>query len=289
MCVRHDTFLGVEPEACTLERSRVVLLRVPYDRTVSYQSGAGAGPDAILRASSQVELWDMELDREPWTLGIHTPPALEPTAAGPAALVDQVERACAAHHAAGKFVFALGGEHTVAVGAARAAAAQYGELTFLQIDAHLDLRPDYEGTPYSHACAAARLLELGRVVAVGPRVACPEEMAVVEQHELQPVWGHELYAQAPEAWIERVLAQLGPRVYVTFDVDGLDPAVMPATGTPVPGGLGWYPALELLRRVGQERQVVACDLCELSPQPGMHGAEFAAAQLTYKMIGYFVR
>lgn len=282
----YDTFLGLPPDECAYASSRVVLLRVPYDRTTSYGGGAAAGPAAIVAASQQVELFDAELGLQPSLVGLHMPAAIGPRAAGPESMVDEVEQAANRYCRDGKRVFVLGGEHTVAVGGARAAAAS-GPVSFLQIDAHLDLRDQYEGSRFSHACTARRLLELGPVVAVGVRAACPEELDVIQQQGLRPVWGHELPGLTDEDLARRVLDQLGPRVYVTLDVDGLDPSVVPATGTPVPGGLGWYQTLALLRRVSAERTVVGCDLCELAPRPGDRVSDFAAALLAHKMIGYF--
>ena len=287
--VLHDTFLGVPPEECTFEDSGIILVRAPYDRSASYGTGSRGGPAAIMAASTQVECFDLELGRETCDLGIHTPPMLTPSALGPEDMVDRVEAACRGPHAREKFVFLLGGEHSVTLGAARAASRRFPGLSFLQIDAHLDLRESYEGSRFSHASVGRRLLELGSLTQVGVRTGCPEELEVIQQRGLRPIWGWDIHRSEDEDWIAQVLDQLGPQVYVTLDVDGLDPSVMPATGTPVPGGLGWYQALKLLRAVGEARQVVACDLCELSPIPGQHASDFTAALLAYKMMGYFVR
>lgn len=285
----EETFLGIEPERCDYERSQVVFLPVPYDGTACYRPGTRFGPRAIVEASCHVELWDVELGREPWEVGIHLAPGVEPSAAGPEAVVAQVEGACREILDHGKRPFVLGGEHSVTVGALRALAGrdQGDGLTVLQVDAHLDLRDSYEGSPYSHACVARRALDLGfGVVPVGVRTACPEELEVIQRHGLRPLWAHELQARA-DRWVEEALEQLSPRVYVTVDVDGLDPSIMPGTGTPVPGGLGWYELLALLRAVGEQREVVGCDVVELSPIPGQNVSEFSAAQLAYKMVGYF--
>ncbi len=266
-------------------------MRAPYDGTTSYAAGTRNGPAAILAASTQVELFDHELGREPCSVGVTTLPSLLPSAAGAEAMVDAVEELCARPFADGKLVATLGGEHSIALGAVRAAVKARGPLSVLQIDAHLDLRDRYEGSRFSHACVARRLLELGcDLVQVGVRTACPEELEAIRAHGLRPIWGHELAATPDATWIARVLASFKrERVYVTLDVDGLDPSVIPGTGTPVPGGLGWYQTLALLRAVGAEHEVVGFDLCELSPIPGQHASEFAAALLAYKMIGYFVR
>jgi len=286
---QHQTFLGLEPGDCPYDSSNVVLLPVPYDATASYRPGARFGPQAIIDASTQVELWDLELDREPWRVGVFLAPPLQPSMEGPEEVVAQVERACQEHLDRGKRLFLLGGEHTVTVGAVQALAAR-GPVSVLLVDAHLDLRDSYEGSPHSHACVARRLLDCGAgLVHVGPRTACPEEMEAVRRHGLRPIWGSDLWTESDSSWIARAVDQLGSRVHVSVDVDGLDPSVVPATGTPVPGGLSWYQLLDLLRAVGQSREVVACDLCELAPIPGQPASEFAAALLAYKMIGYFWR
>jgi agmatinase len=285
---RIETFLGLEPEECRYDDARVVLLPVPYDGTTCYRPGARFGPDAIVDASCHVELWDVELGREPWEVGIHLASGVEPSASGPEVVVGQVEQACSGLLRDDKRPFVLGGEHTVTLGALRALCAlgDAGPTSMLQVDAHLDLRDSYEGSPYSHACVARRVLDLGvGVVHVGVRTACPEELEVIRRHELRPLWAHELRRSGD--WIQQALEQLTSRVYVSVDVDGLDPSIMPGTGTPVPGGLGWYELLELLKAVGEQREIVGCDLVELAPTPGQNASEFTAAQLAYKMIGYF--
>ena len=286
----ESSFLGIDPAAApSYEGCRVVLIPVPYEGTVSYGVGTRHGPRALFAASSQVELWDLELGREPWTVGIHTLPALAPHVDGPERMCDAIEATCRPVFTDGKLAFTIGGEHSVTVGAGRAAARSCGgPLTFLVVDAHLDLRDSYEGSRFSHACASRRLLELGRVVHVGVRTACPEELEAIADHGLQPIWAHEIQRPPGGAdWIARAVDQLEGDVYVSVDVDGLDPAVMPGTGTPVPGGLTWYQLLELLRAVGQRGRVIGCDLCELAPIAGQTASEFAAALLAYKMIGYF--
>ena len=280
------TFLGLEPEQCEYTTSKVVILPAPYDGTVSYRSGTRLGPRAIVEASTQVELLDLELGLEPWRVGLHLAPPVEPVG-DPEQVIARIERACRVHVEQGKRVLLLGGEHSVTLGAVCGLTTAPDAM--LQVDAHLDLRDSYDGTPYSHACVARRVLELGvRVVHVGPRVACPEELEAVRRHGLAPIWAGDCLA--PDAsWIQRAVDQLGERVYVSVDVDGLDPSVIPGTGTPVPGGLGWYQLLALLRAVGREREVVGADLCELAPIDGQNVSEFAAALLAYKMIGYFWR
>jgi agmatinase len=284
-----QNFLGLPEEDATWERSRVVVLPVPYDSTTSYGAGARFGPGAILEASRQVELWDDELGRTPADVGVHTLAPLLPVMSGPEGMIDAVAEAADRGFADGKLLLMLGGEHSLSVGTVRACAKHHGRLSILHIDAHADLRDSYEGTPFSHACAARRLLDYGEVTAVGIRNLSAEEQEFVGATGHRVFWARDIARDREDRWIEQAIAALGDPVYVTFDLDGLDPSVIPATGTPEPGGLSWYQALDLLRRVGAARRVVGCDVVELAPAPGSHVSDFAAAKLAYKMIGYFVR
>ena len=283
-----QSFLGIEGSLATLEGARVVLLPVPFDATTSFLDGARRAPDAILRASHHIEEYDEELDREPWQVGIHVAPPVAPEPGVPVHTVNRIQERCEALISQGKLVITLGGDHTVAVGAGRAHAACHPGLSFLQIDAHTDLRDSWEGSPYSHACAARRLSEHGDVVQVGIRSISAECAAYLRARKRRPFLAADIANRPDEGWIDEVIAQLGPEVYLTFDVDGLDPSIMAATGTPEPGGLGYYQVLHLLRRLGRERRVVGADLCELLPTPGLHACDVLAARLVYKMVGYFV-
>ncbi|MFH2009267.1 MAG: agmatinase [bacterium] len=284
-----ENFLGIEGRLAALEQARVVILPVPHDATTSYLAGARHAPKAILRASHHIEEYDEELEREPMEVGIHTCDPVEPHPTDPAETVARVERRCGKLLEQGRFVITLGGDHTVAVGAGRAHAAHFDGVTFLQLDAHADLRDSYEGSPYSHACAARRLSEVGEVVQVGIRSISSEDAAYLRARQSWPITAQRIAEEEGDGWMDEVLERLGPRVYLTFDVDGLDPSLMPATGTPEPGGLGWWQTLRLLRRVGRERRVVGADVCELLPTPGLHCCDVLAARLVYKMVGYFVR
>ncbi len=290
--VPHN-FLGLDEDASDFARARVVILPVPYEATTSFGGGTRSGPGAILEASRYIELYDQELDAEPYEAGVATLPALELTGAGPeqalAALREAYERLRAA--APGKLVIMLGGEHSITSAPVLAWAdrleAAGRRLTVLQIDAHTDLRAEYEGTPYSHASVMHRVHERVDIVAVGIRALTREE------RELARASGriHIFFADdihEGRGWIDDVIEKLGDDVYITFDVDGLDPSLVPATGTPEPGGLGWYPVLALLRRVFAERNVVGCDVVELAPIPGQAASDFLVAKLVYKMIGYAV-
>ena len=279
-------FLGLSPEARAYESAALALVQVPYDGTTSYRGGARNGPAALMEASKQVELYDPELDATPAEVGIHTLPPLYPEYAGPAEMVKSVQEVTAAVLADGKTPVMVGGEHSVTTGVVRAVAAHHREkLHVLQIDAHYDLRDAYEGTPYSHASVMRRLSEDGHTIhPVGIRSVSPEEIAYAREAGIQAVMGSDLEG---DHWLEPLLERLGEPLYITVDVDGFDPSVIPGTGTPEPGGLGWYAGLRLLRRAFAGRRVVGFDINELAPIPGDNRSEYAAAKLLYKMIGYW--
>jgi len=285
-----SNYLGLEPEQSAFGSARVVVLPVPYEATVSYGGGTRGGPAAILQASRYIELYDHELGVEPASVGIATLPALQLTGAGPGEAVAELraayDRVLAA--AEGKFVVVLGGEHSLSSAPILAWADRLGgeRLSVLQLDAHTDLRPSYEGTEYSHASVMHRVHERVDIVAVGIRALTREERDLADRtgtiriHYADDIHGPDT------RWIDDVVAELGEHVYLTFDVDAFDPSLVPGTGTPEPGGLTWYPVLELLRRVCQERTVVAADFVELAPIAGHAAADFLVAKLIYKLIGY---
>jgi len=255
---------------------------------VSYGGGTGRGPGAILHASRYVELYDQELDWDPSVVGVHTFPALELTREGQGPAMAELEEAYGAIADAleDRFLVMLGGEHAVSAPAIRAQAARSGErLTVLQLDAHADLRAEFEGSPHSHACAMARVLDVADVVGVGIRGISSEEVEVARSHDgVTLVYADEMWED--DRWMDRALEALGPKVYLTFDVDYFDPSLVPSTGTPEPGGGDWYRTLKFLRRVFETREVVAADVVELAPQPGLHAPDFLVAKLVYKFLGY---
>ena len=287
-----DNFLGLDEPFSDYNTARVLVLPIPLEATVSYGGGTAAGPQAILAASQQVELYDRDYDAEPaLAYGVHTLPAVE-LPADPAAAVDEIQAAVARAARSGKLVVGLGGEHTVSVGFGRGLVeALGGPITVVQIDAHSDLRDRYAGTPYSHACVARRLLELPAVeqlLQLGIRSVCPEEVANSRAHPERLGLG---YAEAVHdgSWHAAILEPVrGRRVYLTIDVDGLDPAVVPATGTPEPDGLTWAESLSILRALNAHATVVGIDCVELSPVAGLHMADFAVAKLLYKAISYAI-
>jgi agmatinase len=268
-------------------RCTVAVLPVPYEATVSYMGGTRFGPGRILHASRFVELYDHELGFEPYRIGVGTLPALELSGAGPEQALNELRRVMDALLDTGKFVIMLGGEHSLSGPPILAHADRTpGGLSVLQLDAHTDLRAEYEGTPYSHACVMHRVHRQVRLVPVGIRSLTAEERELADQQGIPIMYGHELGA---EGWIDRVLAGLGEDVYITFDVDYFDPALVPATGTPEPGGGHWYPTLELLERVFREKNVVGCDVVELAPLPGLVHPDVLAAKLVYKLVAFHAR
>ena len=279
-----QNFLGIPEEENTREASRVLVLPVPYERTVSYGVGTRNGPGAIVEASHFVELYDDELDAEPYRAGIHTLAPWLPEDPEPDAMVEELEDLADGLTESGRFLFMLGGEHSVSPPVIRAHARRHPGMSILHFDAHGDLRDEYEGSRNSHACAARRFVDCGPTAHVGIRSISKEEVDFVRERKLLIVSNREMHAGWD--WIEKVLDRLTEKVYVTFDIDFLDGSLVPGTGTPEPGG-GTYPqALEILRRIAAERAIVGADLVEHAPLPGNRAPDFLAAKLAYKMIGY---
>jgi agmatinase len=288
-----DNFLALEEPYSTFDGARVLVLPVPLEATVSYGGGTAAGPRAIIAASQQVELYDREHDREcALQYGVHTLPALDFAGVDddPGAAVDLIAAAVADAAGSGKLVVALGGEHTISAGVSRGLLdALGGPLTVVQLDAHSDLRDSYDGTPFSHACVARRMLEDARVEQVlqlGVRSVDLEEVqfARANQQRLRVWYAEEVH---DGRWLDEFAERVrGRRVHLTIDVDGLDPSIVPATGTPEPDGLTWREALTIIRTTALAGSIAGIDCVELAPQPGLHHADFAVAKLLYKTMTY---
>lgn len=265
------------------------ILPVPCEQTVTYGSGCARGPEAIIAASSEVELFDEELECEPYHVGIGTLPPMPVDPKGPEAVVQRLESELAPWVASNRTVITLGGEHSITPGPVRAYQKRYPNLSVLQIDAHADLRDGYQGHAYSHAAAMRRVRDTVEcTVGVGIR-----NLSLAEHEYAKSTPGcHLLYAHQRDReglWIGQAIDLLTPDVYVTIDLDGFDPSLVPSVGTPEPGGLSWEEVLALLRRVTLRRNVVAADVVELAPVDGHHASDFVAARLVYKLIGYIER
>ena len=274
-------FAALPPQYTEFETSKVVILPIPYDSTTTWRSGSRDGPLAIIDASEHLELYDHELDRESHLVGIHTLPELQPSMKGPEETVMRVHEVASDLIRKDKFVVMLGGEHSLTVGMVKAFRERFDNLSVLQLDAHADLRDSYEDSKYSHACVMRRVLEYCPIVQVGIRSLCEEEHRFLTQNQMQP-----FFAEGLPLDIDGIVSALSTDVYVTIDLDVLDPSIMPAVGTPQPGGISWHEILKLLRRVAETRRIVGCDLVELCPAEGPPSCAFLAAKLAYKLIGY---
>lgn len=277
-------FGGAEA-ASSFDGARVAVLPVPHEATVSYGRGTARGPEAILRASAQVELYDEQTGLEPFRAGIWTDGALETGGLPAHGAQARIAERFGALVDAGKWVVMLGGEHSITPGAVRAVVRRHPGLTVVQLDAHADLRQQYEGDRFSHACAMARCVELAPVRAVGIRNYSAEEAVWIRRgipgYRIVHAWEME-----GSDWVPRILEGLeASPVYLTIDLDYFDPSVVPATGTPEPGGGRWWPTLRFLEALFSRANVVAADLVELAPVAGLHHADFAAARLAHKLIG----
>ena len=277
-------FGGTLPKRATFDNSSVVIFPCPVDRTTSYVGGTRNGPHEILQASTHIELWDEEMNVDVHGVGIFTLPEMELPFGEMAPLVDEIERVAYEIVSRDKFLVTLGGEHSITPPLVSAAARKYSGLSVLQIDAHADMRDAYMGTVHNHACAMRRSLQYASVTQVGIRSLSTEEAEVLPRLKTT-VFFDSTMRQDPK-WMEAVVESLAEHVYVTIDVDGMDPAIMPATGTPEPGGLSWPEITRLLRLTAERRRIVSADIVELSPIPGMVAPNFLCARLLYKLLTY---
>ncbi len=262
------------------------VLPVPYERSVSFGRGTGAAPAAILSASAQLELFDEELRVAP-ALAVRTLPAPDCRSGNAAQILARIGAAAAPELEAGRFLLAIGGEHSITAPLVAAAARAHPGLSVLHLDAHLDLRGQYHGDPLSHACVMRRVMDLHvPIVHAGIRSLCEEEYKLVNRRHLPVFWWHDLALAGGDAWMDALLDRLADPVYISLDVDVLEPGLMPGTGTPEPGGLTWLALTRLLRRVCRRRSVVAADLVETAPVPGQQVSEYTAARLAAKLLAY---
>ncbi len=276
-------FGGLEPPLSDFATSNVLIWPVPFEKTVSYGAGTRQGPRSIIDASRNIELYDEEIGGETASVGIHTLAAIdadrEPVEMM-AALQQEAERLMNT----GKFLCTLGGEHSISAPIVRAFGNKFSDLSVLQIDAHADLRDSYDGTPHSHASTMRRIVEVCPAVQVGIRSLSAEEARAIPSLPTRVFYAKDI--ENSTSWIEQVVEALSDNIYLTIDVDGLDPSLVPSTGTPEPGGLSWYQVLRLLRAVTTKRKVVAMDVVELSGSTSETVSSFTAAKLIYKTLGY---
>lgn len=277
----NKTYAGIGEEFSKLATSKIVLIPVSYDGTSTWQKGADKGPKAFLEASENMELYDIETDTEVYKQGVFL--ADEITAKDSSeAVVDKVHETTKKYINRNKFVTVFGGEHSISIGTIRAFNECFSNLTVLHIDAHADLRASYEGTKYNHACAVYEANSTTNLVQVGIR-----SMDISEKREMnldKVFFAHDMAVN--EDWMDDVIDQLTTNVFITFDLDALDPSIMPSTGTPEPGGLFYYETLEFLKRVFEEKNVVGFDMVELCPNENEKSSDFLAAKLFYKMLSY---
>ena len=279
----HPNFLALTPQQSNPETARIFLIPVPYDSTTSYRAGARDGPAAIIAASAQMEDYDPELDLDLTTIGIHTTPALEPHMAGPELMTRRIQQAVAQYIAPGRRIGILGGEHSLSAGSVHAHLNAHPSLTVLYLDAHADLRNQYQGTPWGHASGARRIHDRCPIALVGIRSLSLEERDYIRQNQI-PTW------QSPPnnapLPADEILAALSNDIYISIDLDVLDPALMPAVGTPEPGGLNWHQLTTLLRQIAQSRRIIGFDICELAPAEGPPACAYTAARLVAKLAAY---
>ncbi|MAT38922.1 MAG: agmatinase [Ectothiorhodospiraceae bacterium] len=282
----EENFLGLEPGNSSYSNSKIVILTAPYERTVSYGEGTGGGPAAILRGSQYVEFWDEEFHRELcFEKGIVSLRPLSFENLNDEASLALIERSVGEYLDDEKFVVTLGGEHTISAAPIRAHLKKYPSMSVLQFDAHADLRDSYQGSKLSHASVMARVLDDipgSRIVQCGIRALCKEEVESMRTNGVHTHYAHALHST--EQWEDLILPNLADEVYITFDVDYFDPAIMGSTGTPEPNGLFWAETIKLLKAIGKQRRIVGFDVVELAPREHAHGESYLVSKLVYKLL-----
>ncbi len=283
--LKNNHFLGVQ---APYTEARAVLIPVPYEETVSYGCGAKNGPAAILSASHYLESYDLELGYEPYTKGIHTAAPVT-TKKNAENMITTVSEKVSKALRDGKFPVVLGGEHTVSIGSVHGAIQEHPDLSVLHFDAHTDCRSSYHGERYSHACALYHIrLRTKKTVSVGIRSCGKDEIPYLKKEKVAVHYARDI-VQKGRYPIKEILKGLSKNVFISFDIDAFDPSIVEQTGTPEPGGLEWYPTLELLRETFEKKNVIGADIMELAPNPAHPNADFTTATLLYKMLGYKFR
>jgi agmatinase len=274
-------FGGLPDEFTDYKKAQVVVVPVPFDLTTSWMSGASHGPKALIEASGYMELYDIETKSEVYRKIIATDQDVD--AASTEELNQRVYERVSKHTDAKKFVVTLGGEHSISYGATKAHIEKFSDLSILHLDAHTDRREEFEDNKFSHACTLRRISELNDdIVSVGIRSLDASELQYLDEKKV--FYAEDIFHSMN--WVDEVIKLLKPNVYLTFDLDVFDPAIMPSTGTPEPGGMYWYQVLNLLKEVTKARNLVGCDVVELSPNEVNKGPDFMAAKLIYKILSY---
>ncbi|MFA6186201.1 MAG: agmatinase [Phycisphaerae bacterium] len=278
----ENNFCGLPEEYCDYKKAKVVILPAPFDATSTWIKGADKGPAALLEASANMETYDIETNSQVYTQGIFTDEPIKEKKS-PEKMTAELKSRVLKHIKSKKYVVTIGGEHSVSAGAIAAHAESFDNMSIIQFDAHADLRDEYHGSKYNHACVMARAREIGPVVQVGIRSAAVEEGPLIQNVD-NVFLAHKIYNN--NNWFDKCLSKLTKNVYLTIDLDAFDPAIMPGTGTPEPGGLGWYQTLDFLKRLMTEKNVVGFDVVELCPNPASKASDFLAAKLVYKLLTY---
>ncbi len=276
-----NTYAGIPEELAKLEQAKIVLIPVPYDGTSTWQKGSDKGPKAFLEASENMELYDIETGTEVYHQGVFLADAVTENAS-PEAMVEAVHQATKTYIKKNKFVTIFGGEHSVSIGTIRAFNEMFPSLTVLHIDAHADLRKEYEGSACNHACAVYEASQNTNLIQVGIRSMDIMEKTVMDEEKMY--FAHNMAVD--DSWMDSAIDQMTDNVFITFDLDAFDPSIMPSTGTPEPGGLLWYETLDFLKQVFEEKNVVGFDIVELCPDEKEKSSDFLAAKLYYKMLSY---
>ena len=277
----NNTYAGIAEEFAKKETAKIVLIPVPYDGTSTWQKGADKGPKAFLNASENMELYDIETGTEVYRQGVYLADAVTENAS-PEAMVEAVHKATKKYIKRNKFVTIFGGEHSISIGTIRAFNEMYPSLTVLHIDAHADLRKEYDGSTCNHACAVYEASQTTNLIQVGIR-----SMDVMEKTGMDEEKTYFAHVMAvDDTWMDSAIDQMTDNVFITFDLDAFDPSIMPSTGTPEPGGLLWYETLDFLKQVFKEKNVVGFDIVELCPNKKEKSSDFLAAKLYYKMLSY---
>ena len=279
--MQTNNYAGIPDEFAKLEQAKIVLIPVPYDGTSTWQKGADKGPEAFLNASENMELYDIETETEVYKQGVFLADAITENAS-PEAMVDAVHAATKSYIKKNKFVTIFGGEHSISIGTIRAFNEMYPSLTVLQLDAHADLRKEYDGSKCNHACALYEASQTTNLIQVGIRSMDVMETTVMDKEKTY--FAHEMALD--DTWTDSAIDQMTDNVFITIDLDAFDPSICPGTGTPEPGGMLWYETLDFLKQVFEEKNVVGFDIVELCPNKVEKSSDFLAAKLYYKMLSY---